>query len=559
MNRAEIRAKVQTIIKKIAAIAGKKVMSLVMEFFNLVESLVEEIEKLHKTVQDLKNEICRLKGEKGKPHFLNKKKNDDVKSNHSSEKERKDIERLAHPRQKKQKKNIKIDRQVVCKVDKKELPSDAEFKGYETIIKQDIKIVTDNVEFKREVYYSASLKKTFTAKLPPGYFGGYGPGLRSLALCLYNDSGVTELPIERFLKMSGIQISKATVSRMITDNHEVFHKEKEDIIWSGLRSTSYQHIDDTKAVENGKHFHAHILCNDYYTAFTTLPSKDRLTVLSILCCGELKFSLNEKAYEHMFEHGLYKMYLSKIKQFGIRENLTRAEIDKILAEVFPDAKRNKRRRRLVLEASAITYYQGLDHAIKQLVCDEAAQFDKLTENRSLCWVHALRHFKKLNPVIDYNIKQLDAFTEKSWDLYRKLYSYKKDPTNEHKKIILDEFDELFSTKTGYESLDKLIAKTRQKKEWLLLALKFPFLPLHNNPAELGARVQARKRDINLQTKNEKGTRAKDTFATIVQTAKKLQVNIFDYIYDRISGSFEMPSLADLITQKSQTLSNFNTS
>jgi hypothetical protein len=41
--------------------------------------------------------------------------------------------------------------------------------------------------------------------------------------------------------------------------------------------------------------------------------------------------------------------------------------------------------------------------------------------------------------------------------------------------------------------------------------------------------------------------------TINQTAKKLAVSFYDYVYDRVSGLFELPSLADLITQKAQTM------
>ena len=40
--------------------------------------------------------------------------------------------------------------------------------------------------------------------------------------------------------------------------------------------------------------------------------------------------------------------------------------------------------------------------------------------------------------------------------------------------------------------------TKQRRaEKLLLVLKFPHVPLHNNPAELGARVAVRKRDVSL--------------------------------------------------------------
>jgi hypothetical protein len=106
------------------------------------------------------------------------------------------------------------------------------------------------------------------------------------------------------------------------------------------------------------------------------------------------------------------------------------------------------------------------------------------------------------------------------------------------------------TKTGYEKLDERISKTKENKEHLLKVLALPELPLHNNAAELAARAKVRKRDVSLQTITDEGTRANDTFMTIVQTAKKLRVSAYDYIFDRVSNAFEMPSLAKLIREKS---------
>ena len=54
----------------------------------------------------------------------------------------------------------------------------------------------------------------------------------------------------------------------------------------------------------------------------------------------------------------------------------------------------------------------------------------------------------------------------------------------------------------------------------------------------------------VQTVTDKGTKANDTFMTIVQTAKKLGVSVYDYIFDRMSNKFEMLSLAQLIREKS---------
>jgi hypothetical protein len=41
----------------------------------------------------------------------------------------------------------------------------------------------------------------------------------------------------------------------------------------------------------------------------------------------------------------------------------------------------------------------------------------------------------------------------------------------------------------------------------------------------------------------------DTLTSIVQTAKKLAVNGYEYLRDRISGLRKMPSLASLIQQR----------
>jgi len=98
-------------------------------------------------------------------------------------------------------------------------------------------------------------------------------------------------------------------------------------------------------------------------------------------------------------------------------------------------------------------------------------------------------------------------------------------------------------------LNERIAKTWAKKQELLLVLKHPDLPLHNNASELAARVQARARDVSLHTRSEEGTQIKDTFMTISQTARKLKIRTYEYIRDRVSGEFKLLSLAQLIAEK----------
>jgi len=82
-----------------------------------------------------------------------------------------------------------------------------------------------------------------------------------------------------------------------------------------------------------------------------------------------------------------------------------------------------------------------------------------------------------------------------------------------------------------------------------MALKYPEMPLHNNPAELGARQRVRKRDVSFGPRTEDGVKAWDTFMTLAETAKKLGVSFYAYVYDRVSGSAKLPDLAELIRQR----------
>ncbi len=133
------------------------------------------------------------------------------------------------------------------------------------------------------------------------------------------------------------------------------------------------------------------------------------------------------------------------------------------------------------------------------------------------------------------------------------------PLPQKAKRLNKRFDKIFTICTGYQDLDDRIAKTHSKKKQLLACLKHPKVPRHNNPAELATRVQSRIRDIHLHTMTPEGTAAKDTFATITQTARKLSVNVYDYIYDRIANKFDMPSLAEVMQSKMQLAIQANTS
>jgi hypothetical protein len=194
--------------------------------------------------------------------------------------------------------------------------------------------------------------------------------------------------------------------------------------------------------------------------------------------------------------------------------------------------------------------------IRLLLCDDAPQFKLITQELALCWVHDGRHYKKLDPFISYHQQLLDIFLDQYWDFYKQLLQYRGYPSDKEHIRLDNLFEEVFSTVTGYDALDQRIAKTKAKKSSMLLVLDHPEIPLHN-PAiggtELGARKRVRKRVVSFGTRTILGTNAWDTFMSISATAKKLGINFYHYICDRISGTCQMLSMAELITKRAQEL------
>ncbi len=510
---------------------------------NLVEGVKQENDQLREMIQQLRDEINRLKGEQGKPEIKLDKRND-----HSSEKERRMPKKWAKGSKLDK---VKINREQILHVDKNELPADAEFKGYEQAIIQDLRIETDNVRFLKEKYYSPSEKKTWLAPLPAGYKGEFGPHVRSLVITLYYATNASEPKIIELLSHMGIFISKGQVSNILTKKNESWHAEKDEIYQAGLNSSRWQHIDDTSTRVDGENQYCHIVGNPLYTAYFTRPRKDRLTIIKVLQnLSQAQFLFNGQTKQWLKAFKVTQQARRLIEKWSQNEWLTYEQVEERIESDLGHL--NKQQKARVLEAAALTAYhaQTTMPILDVLMSDDAPQFKWLTEEQALCWVHDGRHYKKLTPYVAYHQQLLTDFRGKYWKYYTKLEQYRASPNETDAAQLRQEFDTLFSTVTDYEELDKRIAKTQAKKEQLLLALKYPAMPLHNNPAELGARQRVRKRDVSFGPRTEDGVQSWDTFMTLAETAKKLGVSFYAYIHDRISETYALPNLAERIRQQS---------
>ncbi len=522
----------------------------IVMLLNLVEVLKSENKELREQVQRLRDEINRLKGEQGKPE-IKPNKGQRASSDHSSEQERhKPKDRKKSPKLD----QIEIDHVETLSIEPERLPEDAQFKGYKDVVVQDIKIQTDNVLFRKKKYYSPSEGKTYLAKLPRGYEGQFGPGIKSLAIVMHFSMNMTEPKILEFFADFGILISSGQLSNILIKNKDTFHAEKDDIYEAGLRSSPWQHIDDTGTRVKGQNQYCQVVCNPLYTAYFTTEKKSRLTIIDVLRnSSERIFLLNAEAFELLDLLKLSARVKEQLKHFPQDRELSEAEFTDLLDNHLANLGPQQRNR--VLDAAAVAaYHAQLEFPIVRLIiCDDAPQFKLVTEELALCWIHDGRHYKKLVPYVAHHRNLLKAFRKRYWAFYDQLLDYREHPTTEDHLRLAKEFDELFSTVTGYDALDERIAKTKAKKLFMLMVLDHPEIPLHNNPAELGARRRVRQRKISFGTRSEDGTKARDTFATLAATAKKHEVSFYEYIYDRLSQAYEMPSLADLITTKAEQL------
>lgn len=540
------------------AIPDATTRAAVLRLLNLVEQLYAENLTLRAEIQRLRDEIHRLKGEQGRPEIpphRSAKPPHPAPTDYSSERER----HQPKPWQKRPKQpRIALDRVEPLRVDPSQLPPDAEFKGYAPVLIQDLVLRTDNVLFLKEIYYSPSQQRTFRAELPAGYTGQYGPGIRTLALVLAYGCQVSEPQIHTLFTDAGIAVSTGQISAFLIQGHEAWHAEAHAVLVAGLASSPWQHLDDTPTRVNGENHVCYLLCNPLYTAYQTRPSKERLTVLSVLQGGApLRYRLDEVAFAYLEEAGVSQKRRRQVAALAAarapdvewEEATFVAMIDRALPHLGPQ------QRQRILEAGAVAAYwaqEGIP-VVETLVGDDAPQFRGVTPHLSLCWVHDGRHYKKLLPCLSRHRELVEGFRQRYWEFYRKLRAYREAPTPEEAARLEQEFEDLFGTRTGLDLLDSRIALTQQKAEELLAVLAHPELPLHNNPAELGARRRVRKRDVSFGPRTEAGTKAWDTFQTLAATAAKLGISFYHYLHDRMSGAYRLPSLAQTIGEEAHVL------
>src|SRR5487761_1330583 len=132
---------------------------------------------------------------------------------------------------------------------------------------------------------------------------------------------------------------------------------------------------------------------------------------------------------------------------------------------------------------------------------------------------------------------------------RTVKAYCRDPTPPRKAALRARFERIFTRRTGFASLDRLLARLHANKAELLMALDRPETPLHTNSAENAIRCQVTKRKISGGTRSDRGRNCRDAFLGLAKTCAKLGITFWDYLGDRLAlqDISTVPDLPQLVS------------
>jgi hypothetical protein len=501
----------------------------------LVGMLLEVIHGQQEQIQQLKDEIARLKGQTPKPTIkpstLEKPGKPEAVASEKrpgSAKRTKTVELVIH-----EEKVIKPEEQI---------PPGSRFKGYQDYVVQDIEIKSHNIVYRLERWQTPegrTLRGRLSAEIAGSHFGTV---LQSFILYQYYHAHVTQPLLLEQLHDWGIDISSGQLSAILLTGNEACHTEKDEILSTGLEISGYINVDDTGARHNGKNGYCTHIGNELFAWFKSTDSKSRINFLDLLRTGHTDYVMNGKALEYMALQGLSSQVMMKLVERMPRVLPDALEWSLRLDELgITDA----RHVRIATEGAMLgsLYEHGFNPDLV-IVSDDAGQFNIV--QHALCWIHTERLINKLIGFTEQHKQTLESTRGEIWNLYTALKQFKKNPEEKTKALIDAGFDRIFTKTTCFITLNQTLKRIHKNKAELLLVLKRPDIPLHNNTSENDIREYVKRRKISGSTRSDPGRQCRDTFTSLKKTCRKLGVSFWSYLNDRVSHAGHIPPLPALM-------------
>ena len=506
----------------------------------LAERLLAENAALRRAIAELRAQVATLKGVKGRPK-VRPSGMDQATGPEPPEKGRgrgAKARKVGRP-------SIHEERVIAADV-----PVGSRFKGYEDFLVQDLVLRPHVVRLRRERWLTPD-GRTVVAPMPAGIVGHFGPELRRFVLVQYHQGQVTVPRLVAQLQAIGIAISKRQIVRLLNEGQGTFRDEAREVLRAGLAAASWISVDDTGA----RHQHRNGVCtqlgNDHFAAFATTASKSRLNFLEVLRAGFADYVLSAEALAYMRQRALAGPVIASLAEHPERHFADEAAWLRHLDQlgitgltVTPDPVR------IATEGAvwgSIKAHGLLPDTV--ILSDDAGQF--ALDRHALCWVHAERLVHKLGTFTDRQHAAQQFMRALIWWFYADLKAYKRDPCRRRKGQLRARFDRIFRRRTGFATLDRLLARLQANKKKLLVALDRPEVPLHTNGSERDLRPQVIKRKISGGTRSEAGRACRDAFLGLLLTCAKLGLSFWDYLGHRLGvPGAEAPYLPDLVRLRS---------
>ena len=504
------------------------------------EFLARLVLDLQETVNQLKDEINRLKGQKSRPKFPPANLDKGNKGNgNDNAKNKKSVTSIAGF------KKIRYEEIIIAPPN---IPEGSRFKGYADFNVEELNIEALKIKYRLAIYETPS-GETLRGRLPFNLNGKhFGPELIAYCLDQYHSRCVTRPQLLEQLIGFGVEVSSGQLDNLLIVDKEVFHEEKMAVFEAGVAHSDYLNTDDTGARHNGKNGVCTHIGGALFCYFESTSSKSRTNFLEILRGRHIDYLLSEDALLYAFDQGI-----STRAQTTLDDHVDRRFTDKKAWERFLKRRgiTSEKDQRIATEAALLG--SAISHGLKPtmgIMSDAAGQFDILIH--ALCWIHEERHYRKFISLTEAELILIDGILDAIWNLYEQLKEYKKTSKQELRVRIEEEFDGLFTCETESSAINALLKNTLSRREGLLRVLDYPLLPLHNNDSERDIREYVKKRKISGSTRSVLGRKARDTFASLKKTCKKLGVCFWDYLRDRTGKLGQIRPLSDLIAEKAMT-------
>ena len=166
-----------------------------------------------------------------------------------------------------------------------------------------------------------------------------------------------------------------------------------------------------------------------------------------------------------------------------------------------------------------------------MLSDDAGQFN--IGRHALCWVHAERLVHKLDTFNDRHRAAQKKVRGLIWNFYASLKAYRLKPSQRQSLALRTRFDRIFLRRTGFATLDRLLARLHANKAELLTVLDRPEIPLHTNGSENDIRCYVTRRKVSAGTRSDIGRDCRDAFLGLAKTCDKLGIAVWDYLGSRL--------------------------